>query len=803
VSTTLPTVLISGASEELTARIEHLIRGQAELSLVKSVTPEEAVDETFKAKLIWIELESDPEGNVALLEHLIKSHPNTFFVVSKEDLEPDLVKRTMQVGALDFLDHKGWAAQIRSVVRRIMAKEFGTKPNPNSPMSGAARQPQRPSSWGALNSLKVTVPPNSGFKRVEPGKTSGLPQPAAPPEVPVAAAPQAIPEPTEVEEVAEVAEVVEEVQEEPPYEEAAEAGVDEAAAGYAEGEVGYAEGDAGYAAEGDAGYATEGDAGYSAEGEAGYATEGDAGYAAEGEVGYAPEAASGYAEGEYAEAAEGGETGYDAEGQPTYTADGETAADETVVDEHGNVIEYAEATESDGGNYTEESSDEAPDQNVDESESEPASAPPMSANPGQSIQGKKSGWGDLDSIISTGKAQEKKAPSKWGELSSIQPAKSAEKESTPASSEANKWSDLDAIAAKSSPESDSPAAKSANKWGDLDAIAGKGAAASSAGNKWGDLDGLATKSEPATPSANKWSGLDSIGANPEDSDSDSTPSSSVGNKWGDLDAIATGGAKGFDTDQPTTGESPTTGAKKWGDLESITAPKEAPEPAGNKWGNLDALGGKGSAPKTNAKSFIKPKAAQPDAAAAAAKAKWGDLAATDPPSGGQPESSPGGGAKWGNLDTIGGGITKSQPLPFDIPAASTDGVGAEPKWGNLNSIPTPKAGPEGGNWGDLGSIPTPKAPEAGPVLVEGALPIKLDTNEASQKWKAGMSSDISTGARQGGEMRDKLKGKQVKVKVGWEKVNILVAVVILATAGFLSYSFFTYPVPPSDQTATR
>jgi hypothetical protein len=755
VTTTLPTVLISGASEELTARIEHLIRGQAELSLIKSVKPDEAANETFKAKLIWIELESDPEGNVRLLEQLIKTHQNTFFVVSKEDLEPELVKRTMQVGALDFLDHKGWAAQIRSVVRRIMAKEFGSKPNPGSPMSGAARQPTRPSSWGQLNSLKVTVPPNSGFKRVESGKTSGLPPmqaqsqsaPAAPP---AARAQQAVPEP----------QVVEEVQEEQQYEEVEETieyQAEDGTVGYAEGA--YAESEGAYA-EGEVpegGYAE----GAYAEGEGAYA---------EGEV---PE--GGYAEGAYAEGegayAEGEvpEGGY-AEGDQQSYASEEFSSEESV--------EYAGADES----AEEDSSAETP------------------VSPAQ-----KGRWDELDSIISTGKPEEKKAPSKWGDLGNIQAIKPAAKDGSPAPSSASKWSDLDALGSKPSATPDAPTAKPANKWGDLDAIAGQGASTPPTGaNKWGDLDNLGSKgsesSKPA-PSANKWSDLDAIGSKSPASEP-ATPSS-VGNKWGDLDAINSGGAKSFDIDQPAADVTP---GSKWGDLNSIAPPsaKESAEPAANKWGNLDGLGAKSGTPKTHTKSFIKPKAQPSDASIAAAnKAKWGDLAATENLSEGTTEAAPSGGQKWDNLDAIGGGMAKS-PQQLDAPS-TTGGVGAEPKWGGLNSIPTPKTAQEpGGNWGDLASIPTPKLGPEAPVLVEGALPTKVDTNETAQKWKAGMSSDISDGARQVGEMRDKLKAKKVpKVKVASEYLNIGVAVAILAGVCVLSVNFFPYPVPQDMTTANK
>ncbi len=209
---TLPTVLISGASEDLTSKIEQLIRSQPELSLVNCLTPDQAETDQLGAKLVWLELESNPQGNLRLLERLIAMNPNTFFVVSKENLEPELVKKTMQIGALDFLDHKGWAAQIRSVVRRVMAKEFGSPgttqrsaiPRQPSRLGSASQAGARPMPTGARPTT-----PSSGFRRVEvnrpqsgtagatsgasPGRTPGLPAsggtPRSTPSTPASALP--------------------------------------------------------------------------------------------------------------------------------------------------------------------------------------------------------------------------------------------------------------------------------------------------------------------------------------------------------------------------------------------------------------------------------------------------------------------------------------------------------------------------------------------------------------------------------------------------------------------------------------
>jgi DNA-binding NarL/FixJ family response regulator len=852
VSTTLPTVLISGASEELTGRIEQLIRSQAELSLVESITPDAAYSETFKAKLVWVELESDPEGNVALLEHLIKEHPNTFFVVSKEDLEPELVKRAMQVGALDFLDHKGWAAQIRSVVRRIMAKEFGSKPSVGGPAT--ARQPSRQSSWGQLNSVKVQ-PNSTGFRRVEPNRAAAQqptpqaapkPAPAAPARpAPVVPPPPPPPPEPEEEEVAEV-EAEAPYEEQPAYEDAA----DETA--YAEPGEEVSEESVEYTEQEEVAYAGEegeyeGDVGYDNELPEEQAYAPDADYTGD-EVAYAEETGEEIAyaqEGEYAAEAAGEEQSFGepeaeyepAEAEPQYQQEEEAESTaqtevEPAVDLSPDQAEPADDDTTSGGE-----------------QDDPPAAPAAKPAP-------KGRWDDLDSIISKDapKAVEKKPASKWGELGSIQPK--VQKEVSAAASSDKKWSDLDAIVAQ---KSDAEPASGANKWADLDKIGTSSSVpkAKESGSKWGDLDKIGTSSgdSPTAGGESNWGDLDKIGTVSADS-----PPVDTGNKWGDLDSIGSAPKAFGKTEGPSS--------SKWGDLDAIASKPKAPaEPAegANKWGNLDSIGGKGGGSlKSNTRSFIKPKAPDENAAAAAAKAKWGDLAATPGQSGdenpagaggaggaglsgglaglggagsskwgdleaigsGQPAAEPGAGtapgaAKWGNLDAIqapkaeadGASAFKNRfgkkTQQFDMPGAvepsGLAGGAEESKWGgDLNSIPTPKnAEGAGAAWSNLDAIPTPKAEPTGPKLVEGALPKAVSVNEESKKWKSAMSTDLSTGAREMVQMRDKIKETKINVKLGWSQISIVLAVAIIASAGYLSVAFFTFPEPPPEQAAPK
>lgn len=656
--TTLPTVLISGASEELTARIEQLIRGQAELSLVESVTPRAAANRDFKAKLVWVELESDPEANVALLESLIKAHPNTFFVVSKEDLEPELVKRAMQVGALDFLDHKGWAAQIRSVVRRIMAKEFGSKPTQGA--GGLSRQPSRQSSWGQLNSVKV-APNAGGFKRAEPNRLAAAqsppPQPA---QKPAAAAPIPVAKPTPAPppavepEVAEEVEIVEQPYEEPTPPELDETPAEESESGYEPAgestEYGVPEGE--YQQQE---YESE-ESEQTGELEEYPEVSGDEAYT-QGEDDFAQDSEIS-AGGENTDAPEyQGETG-GASGDEDYPVEDGDAVQAQHVEEPVFEDQSFEDPQSQPGEFESEFEQQLEFESESESESEPEPEPepeletetepepepiaeksvkietPQAVKP-------KARWDDLDSLISKEApkaAAEKKPASKWGELGSIQPKIS--KEPTPSSDK--KWSDLDAIVAPKSPASAESPTGSTSKWGDLDSI--------SAIKSEESEDNKKVESSPAS---SKWGDLDSIGK--ANSESEPEPPEAVESSWGDLDSI---GAPPKAFGKTETGPS----SSKWGDLNSIGAKKEEPVEPGSKWGNLDTIGSRGGGGlKSNARSFIKPKT--PDESPTRTNSGLGafaDLglapgqADAGSASGGTSEPSTGQ-SKWGDLGGIGSG----------------------------------------------------------------------------------------------------------------------------------------------------
>ncbi len=796
-----------------------MIRSQAELSFVSSVTPDQAPSEEIKAKLIWVELESDPLGNLSVLETLIKSHPNTFFVVSKEDLEPELVKKAMQIGALDFLDHKGWAAQIRSVVRRVMAKEFGSKPAAGTPGRSTPG-----TNWNQLNSLKIQST-SSNFRRVDATRTM----------------PAANRQPSEAER--ELAPLTEE-QEEPAAESLQEVVTDtysteeiqvseypeeqysEEFQTYAEGVEGYGEEELQYyyAEDGQLLYYTEDGQAYTEDGQAynglvyaqdgqvygpdgqlytgeGYSEEGyaaeeeghaaDAGYV--GEEGYAAEESYQEAGAEVAEADQPGyaelSQGY-SEDEQGYTTDSPTAEESFPQEEYqgsygeesplgasGEFSAHHRRMLEESGEFpaAQDPEHEAPlEQSLlpqkrddDTAGSTTTIEPDSSADAASPVKAR---WDELDSIISTPKSEEKK--------------------------ETNKWADLDAIA--TTPKADKEPAKQIGKWGELDALSKPAAPARSkeptTGSKWGDLDAITASGKPTQEDiGSTWTESEEIGGS-EVSVEIGIQSSS---NWSELGEIT------------ASSVTSTTPATKWGDLDSTIgappSPSEEPaerKPAG-KWGELDAIG------SASAKTSF-PKGEQPQGAQRKAPGKWGELdsiqaKSPDPPSGTISKFT----RKTQNIELP----QKPEAEQPDLKKSDLDSIQTpkvvgpvlgpeESKWGNLDKIPTPgKKAAE--PWvADLESIPTP-APKTGPTLVEGALPVRTAQSKEASKWKMGMSTDMSTGAREVGAMRDKLKDSVPPIKVSWGKLNWVVAVVVLASQLYLVFNFCNYPSPPVEVSMGR
>ena len=121
---TLPTVVVCD-SEEKSKEIVSLVNSQPDLSFVKTVGREAASEQlaTIHPKLVWLELAPEPLEAINLLSELRGRNPATYFLVSYETLNADLVKATMQLGAIDYLDAQTWQQQLPEAITRVLVKE--------------------------------------------------------------------------------------------------------------------------------------------------------------------------------------------------------------------------------------------------------------------------------------------------------------------------------------------------------------------------------------------------------------------------------------------------------------------------------------------------------------------------------------------------------------------------------------------------------------------------------------------------------------------------------------------------------
>jgi DNA-binding NtrC family response regulator len=121
----LPTLVVCEPDSEKSHQIEALVTSQPDLALIETVSRQSASEEICNrsAKLVWLELDPDPEQAVLLLEALKDKYPSTHFLVSYAVLDAGLVKATMQKGAFDYLDSESWDDQLSDVIARLMAKE--------------------------------------------------------------------------------------------------------------------------------------------------------------------------------------------------------------------------------------------------------------------------------------------------------------------------------------------------------------------------------------------------------------------------------------------------------------------------------------------------------------------------------------------------------------------------------------------------------------------------------------------------------------------------------------------------------
>lgn len=104
-------------------------------------------------RVVWLDLSPDPQFGLTLLSRLKERYPEVHFLVSNEVLEADLVRNSMQLGAIDFLDARTWSDQLPDVMSRVVAKEISQQ------QARAKLDAQREQMREMLEAQKTSNPP--------------------------------------------------------------------------------------------------------------------------------------------------------------------------------------------------------------------------------------------------------------------------------------------------------------------------------------------------------------------------------------------------------------------------------------------------------------------------------------------------------------------------------------------------------------------------------------------------------------------------------------------------------------------
>lgn len=121
----LSTLVVCDAGKDKQAQIEALVGANESMALLGTTSTHDSIEKIRETdpKLVWIELAPNPDQVIKLLSVLKTQFPSVYYLVSNEELNGALVKTSMQMGAVDFLDAKTWNDQLPDVISRILSKE--------------------------------------------------------------------------------------------------------------------------------------------------------------------------------------------------------------------------------------------------------------------------------------------------------------------------------------------------------------------------------------------------------------------------------------------------------------------------------------------------------------------------------------------------------------------------------------------------------------------------------------------------------------------------------------------------------
>lgn len=164
---TISTLLVS-EEKGRTDKLEALITSRPEMTLIATVDRKTAIKKIgdFRPRLVWVELDPDPQSAVKFLNDFRKKHAKVPFVASKSTLDAALTKTVYQLGGLDFLDDQtGMEAQLAVVLQQLASQA----PEPEAPAAPPAPKPDVKAMKGGKKPTKETA------------KAGKAPAPAPPP----------------------------------------------------------------------------------------------------------------------------------------------------------------------------------------------------------------------------------------------------------------------------------------------------------------------------------------------------------------------------------------------------------------------------------------------------------------------------------------------------------------------------------------------------------------------------------------------------------------------------------------------
>ena len=146
---TIPLLLVCDGAESKQASLEGLVKNEPGLKYIATVSMQEgirAVERAVKvgAKLIWIDLDEEPVEGLNLLAETRKLHPMLSVIVSRTQIDPDMVRAALQLGALDFLDPSRATQQLHVVVENLSVSAQQAQAGVSHAADTAAQLPALP-----------------------------------------------------------------------------------------------------------------------------------------------------------------------------------------------------------------------------------------------------------------------------------------------------------------------------------------------------------------------------------------------------------------------------------------------------------------------------------------------------------------------------------------------------------------------------------------------------------------------------------------------------------------------------------